>query len=226
MGEALKRDEKRRAEAIAAFRHAIKLKPELLPAYRSLAQLFEEAKDDKSVEEVYRQAIAADPKHMSGRFELGRMLVKHGRLADARELWEGRTSDEDNTFPQFIELLKRAENLKRATDALAQKPKDPDALVEMGMAVMEGDHWVVDKRQKRAIVYFKEALALKPDHARAQYGIVKAYIQIADTFKDEKKNVDLEMVKLRKLDAALADEMEAYRKSYVGGITVGEPFKP
>ncbi len=62
LGEALKRDEKRRAEAIAAFRHAIKLKPELLPAYRSLAQLFEEAKDDKSVEEVYRQAIATGPK--------------------------------------------------------------------------------------------------------------------------------------------------------------------
>ena len=101
---------------------------------------------------------------------------------------------------QLIELLKRAENLKRATDALAQKPKDPEALTEMGLAVMEGDSWVVDGRQKRAIVYFKEALTLKPNYARAQYGICKAYIQIADTFKNEKKTLDQELTKLRQLD--------------------------
>jgi tetratricopeptide (TPR) repeat protein len=72
--------------------------------------------------------------------------------------------------------------LKRATDGLAQKPNDPDALIEMGMAVMDGDFWVVDGRQKRAIEYFRRALTLKPNYARAQYSIVKAYIQIAATF--------------------------------------------
>ena len=222
IGEALKGDEKRRAEAVSAYRSAIKLKPDLHHAYESLAQLFEEAKDLKSAEETLRQAIAADPEHMRGRFRLGRMLVDQHRLAEARELWEGRTSDEDNSFPQFIELLKRAENLKRANDTLAQRPQDPDALVEMGMAVMEGDHWVVDGRQKRAIVYFKNALKVKPNHARAQYGIVKAYIQIANTFKDENKNVDQELARLRKLDSSLADEMEAYRKRYRGGIVISD----
>lgn len=223
IGEALKGEEKRRAEAVSAYRSAIKLKPDLLPAYESLAQLFEEEKDLKSAEETFRQAIAADPKHMRGRFRLGRMFVDQHRLAEARELWEGRTSDEDNTFPQFIELLKRAENLKRANDTLALRPQDPDALVEMGMALMEGDHWVIDGRQKRAIVYFKNALKIKPNHVRAQYGIVKAYIQIADTFKDEKKHVDQELAKLRKLDSALADEMETYRKTYQGGLITELP---
>jgi len=36
----------------------------------------------------------------------------------------------------------------------------------------------------------------QPDYARAQYGIVKAYIQIADTFPDQNKKVDLELAKL------------------------------
>ena len=224
IGDLLRFDKERRPEAIAALRSAIRINPRLPQPYDVLGGILESAKDEKGAEEVFRQGMAADPKHMAGRFFLGRMLVKQGRLAEARELWDGRTSDEDRTMPQFIELLKRAENLKRATDALAKNPKDPDALIEMGSAVMEGDSWVFDDRQKRAIVYFKQALALKPNSARAQYCIVKAYIQIANTFKDEKKNVDRELAKLRQLDPKLADELEEYRKEYRGGITIAEPL--
>jgi tetratricopeptide (TPR) repeat protein len=221
IGEILGGDEKRRAEAISAYQSAIKANPRFLAAYEPLGRLFEEAKDQKRAEEVFRQGLAADPNRMACRFELGRMLVEQGRLAEARGIWEGRTSDEDRTLPQFIVLLKRAENLKRATDALAQKPTDPDALIEMGLAVMDGDSWVIDERQKRAIVYFKQALKLRPGYARAQYGICKAHIQLADTFKHEKKVVDQELAKLRRLDAALADELEEYRKNYVGGFIAG-----
>ncbi|HEY5839761.1 MAG TPA: tetratricopeptide repeat protein, partial [Pyrinomonadaceae bacterium] len=216
----LRFDEKRRNEAIAALETAIKLDPKMLSAYDDLGGLFAYAKDEKRAEEAFRKEMAADPQHMAGRFSLGRMMVKQGRLAEARELWEGRTSDEDRTMPRFIDMLTRAENLMRATDALAKKPKDPDALIEMGFAVMEGDSWVVDRRQERAIGYFKQALELNPDSARAQYGIVKAYIQIADTFKAEKAQFDREMAKLRQLDPKLADELEEYRKNYVGGIRV------
>jgi len=162
---------------------------------------------------------------MAGRFTLGRMMVKQGRLTEARQLWEGRTSDEDRTYPQFIELLKRAENLKRATDTLAKKPNDPNALVDMGLAVMDGDHWVVDGRQKRALVYFREALKIKSDFARAQYGICKAFIQGVDGSKDEKKIVDRELEKLRQLDSALAAEMDEYRKKYVSGLIADPSVK-
>jgi hypothetical protein len=58
-------------------------------------------------------------------------------------------------------LLRRTENLKRATEALAQKPNDPDALVDMGLAVMDGESWVLNGRQKSAIVYFKKALEIR-----------------------------------------------------------------
>jgi tetratricopeptide (TPR) repeat protein len=218
IGEVLQHDEKRRNEAIAAYRAAIKADPQLLEAHAGLGSVLANAKDEKGAEEVFKQAMAADPQRMAGRFELGRMLVKQGRLAEARELWEGRKNDTDNTFPNFISLLERAENLKRATDALAKTPEDPETLVAMGLAVMEGDSWVVDGRQERAIVYFKKALGIRPDFAKAQYAICKAYVQVADTFDDKKPLLDAEIVKLRQLDPKLADEIEAYRKNYSGGI--------
>jgi len=217
LGDMLQYDKERHAEAINALRTAIKLKPTLQQPYANLGNMLAADKDEKGAEEIFRQGMAADPKHMAGRFVLGRLLVKQGRLAEARQVWEGRTSDEDNEYPQFIELLTRTENLKRATNALTAKPNDPDALVDMGLAVMDGDHWVIDYRQQRALVYFRKALQLKPDFARAQYGIVKAYIQGVGP-KDETKTLERELAKLRKLDPKLAAEMDQYRKTYVSGL--------
>jgi tetratricopeptide (TPR) repeat protein len=217
LGEFLGFSKEQREEGIAALRTAIRLNPKLVGPYETLGNVLAYAKDEKGAEEAFRQGMAADPKRMSGRFALGRLLVKQGRLAEARKLWDERTSDQDNTFPNFIEELKRAENLKHATEELAKKPDDPKALVEMGLAVMEGDHWVVDGRQKRALVYFQKALELKPGYARAQYGICKAYIPGVG-FKDETAIVDRELAKLRQLDPDLAKELDEYRKTYVKGI--------
>src|ERR1044072_1387668 len=219
VGMLLRWDKERRAEAITAYETALSINPQLWSAYGELGGIFESANELKRAEDVFRKGMATDPNHMAGRFTLGRMLVKQGRLVEARELWNGRTSDEDHTFPQFIKVLKRAENLKRVTDALAQKPNDPDALIEMGMAVMEGDFWVVDGRQKRAIEYFRKALTVKPNYARAQYNIVKAYIQLPVTFRKENENVDRELSTLRALDTKLPAELDDYRKNYKAGLT-------
>ena len=223
IGTLLRWDKEHQAEAITAYETAIRLNPDLWEAYEALGQIFERQNDQKRAEEIFRKAMASDPRGMAGRFTLGRLLVKQGRLGEARELWDHRVADVDKTHPTFIELLTRAENQKKAMDALAKNPNDPMALVDMGLAVMDGDSWVVDGRQKRAIEYFRRALAQKPDYARAQYSIVKAYIQIADTFAAEKKKVDVELKKLREMDPNLADEMVEYRKSYQGAI-IGLPL--
>jgi tetratricopeptide (TPR) repeat protein len=224
VGTLLRWDKQRQTEAIMAYEKALSINPRLWSAYDELGAIFESANEQKRAEDLFRKGMATDPNHMAGRFALGRLLVKQGRLAEARELWDGRTSDEDRTFPQFIELLKRAENLKRATDMLAQRPNDPDALIEMGIAVMDGDSWVVDGRQKRAMEYFRKALIVKPNYARAQYSIVNAYIQIAATFSKENENVDRELSTLRALDAKLAAELDDYRKNYKAGL-LASPIK-
>lgn len=219
IGTLLRGDKQRQTEAITAYETALSINPRLWSAYDELGAIFESANEQKRAEDLFRKGIATDPNRMAGRFALGRMYVKQGRLAEARELWDGRTSDEDRSFPQFIDLLRRAENLKRATDTLAQKPNDPDALIEMGIAVMDGESWVVDGRQKRAIEYFRKALTVKPNYARAQYSIVKAYIQIAATFRKENETVERELSTLRALDTKLAAELDNYRKNYKAGLT-------
>lgn len=225
IGEALEHSEERQAEAIAAYQSALKINPNLFAVYDSLGQLFVNLKDEKKAEEVYRQGMAADPKHMSGRFQLGRLLVKQGKLVEARQLWEGRTSDEDRVMPSFINLLTRTENLKRATETLAQKPNNPNALLEMGLAVMDGESWVVDGRQERAIVYFRKALAIQPGFVKAQYNIVKAMVQYMNVLGKDKKKLGHELAKLRQLDPALAKEMEEYGRTYEGGL-IAAPVKP
>ncbi|HEX7296869.1 MAG TPA: tetratricopeptide repeat protein, partial [Pyrinomonadaceae bacterium] len=222
VGEGLGNLNRFEAEAIEAYQSALKINPNLLMVYEPLGQLFLDAKDPKKAEEIYRQGMAIDPKHMSGRFQLGRLLVEQRRLAEARALWEGRASDEDRFTPSFFTLLTRAENLKRASDTLAQKPEDPDALLQMGLAVMDGDSWVIDGRQERAITYFKKALAIQSGFVKAQYNIVKAMVQYLA--KDD-KTLNTELLKLRQLDPALAKEMEEYRKTYEGGL-IASPVKP
>jgi len=221
LGEVLAIGSKDNDGAIEAFRTAIKLKPDLFSAYTQLGIHLDAKKDYKGAEEVYRKAMELDPRKMECRFRLGRVLIEQGRLAEARALWDGRSSDKVNTIPSFISLLERAEKLKQATDDLAKKPNDPEALLQMGLMVMEGESWSVDGRQERALVYFKKALEVKPGFTKAQYAIVKAYIQIADNYKDKNKNVDDELAKLRRLDPKLADEMTEYRKTYSGSIKVG-----
>ena len=225
IGEILGGNENRRAEAISAYQSAINANPHLLTVYKPLAELLSDGKDQKGAEEVLKHGMAIDPNRMNCRFALGRMLVEQGRLGEAREIWDGRSSDDDGTMPQFIVVLKRAESLKKASDALAQRPNDPDVQVEMGLAVMDGDAWVYDERQQRAIVYFRNALRLKPNYDRAQYGICKGYIQIAEMMKNGNKTVDKELAKLRQLNPALADELVTYRKNYVGGLVTDTPVK-
>lgn len=226
IGEILIKNEKRRDEAFSAYQSAIKLNPQFAMNYEYLGErILNTEKDEKLAEYIFRKQIATDEKKMIGRFTLGRLLVKQGRLKEAREIWEGRTSDSENTLPNFITILVRAEKLKQATDDLAKKPNNPETLLQMGFAVMDGDSWVSDGRQERAIEYFKKALKLKPNFAMAHYGICKAYVQIASTFKDKNRDVDAELAKLKKLDAKLAQEIEEYRKTYSGGIKVASPIK-
>lgn len=219
IGEALQTDEKRRDEAEAAFRAAVKADPNFFPVFVNLGNnLLFNKKDEKGAEEYYRRAMESDPKKMAGRFELGRLMVEQNRLTEARQLWEAATEKKEQTFPNFITVLERAEKLQQATDALAKKPADPPTLLAMGNAVMEGDSWVVDGRQEKAIVHYKKALQIKPDFAAAQAAIVKAYIQMADTNKNKNKNADEELARLKKMDASVAKEMETYRKNYSGGL--------
>lgn len=220
LGDLLTKDDER----TAAFRRALELDPKLLNAYVSLGMQLEDVKKDrKAAEEAFKTAMEVDPQKMAGRFHLGRLLVEDGRLTEARTLWKERTSDEDRTFPNFITVLERAEKLDAAKREHARAPDNAEANLQLGLATMDGDSWVVDGRWERAIVYFRRALELKPDYSAAQYGICKAYVEMADLNKDKNKVLDKELAKLRKLDPMLADDIVEYRRTYSGGLKAAGP---
>ena len=225
LGQALAIGSKEYPAAIDAYRSALRLKPDMAKASRELGMLLSVTGNKKEAEEVYRKAMDRDPQRMACRFALGRLLVEQGKLAEARALWNERKFDEKDTFPLFITVLERAEKKKAAADKLAATPDDADALVEMGFVEMDGETWVSDGRQKLAIAYFERALAKRPDLARAQYGISKAYIEIASIEKAANADVDRELAKLRQMDPKLADELIQYRKTYSSGLTTGPAIK-
>jgi tetratricopeptide (TPR) repeat protein len=213
-------------ERAAAFRKAIEIDPKLLDAYKYLGMQLEGRKDEKGAEEAYRTAMEIDPAKMAGLFDLGRLLVKQERLKEARELWNKRTSDEYRTFPNFITVLERAEKLEAAKKAYENNPNDPEVILGMGLATMDGDHWVVDSRWERALVFFRKALKIKPGLARAQHAICKAYVEMADLNKSKNKELDEELAKLRNMDAKLADEIVEYRRTYSSGLKALGPPPP
>ena len=226
LAETLGFEKKNFEEQIAAYRKVIELRPDMLIAYRRLAMILSASGDHKGTEQVARKALAIAPTDDMIRRQLAEALLKQGRLKEARVLWEGRANEKENTFPNFITLLVRAEKTEEAKANLAKNPNDPEALLQMGLMVMDGESWVVDGRQERAMEYFKKALAIDPHFAKAQLAIVKGWIEVADTFKNKDKNVDEELAKLKVMDPKLAAEAEAYRKSYSGGIKGGAPPPP
>ncbi len=223
IGKALQIGGKPRSEVIASYQSAIKADPKFLESYESLGSVLIGAKDEKGAEVVFRKGIEADPKKMTGRFPLSHLLVRQERLEEARELWKGVTTDDVEQYQYFVESLQRAENVKSAKELYAKKPNDPEALVQMGLAVLDGEPGVIDGRWDKAIDYFNQALTLKPDFAKAQFGICKAYVQWARLFSDKQKIADEELAKLKKMDKALSDELEIYRKNYMDNGGRGVP---
>ena len=76
----------------------------------------------------------------------------------------------------------------------------------------------------RAIVHFKKALELKPDYARAQYGIVKAYNEWNRSVR-RNKNLRSRTGQTSKARSKTRRRNGEYRKKYQGEL-IAEPFKP
>src|SRR5215472_12629091 len=86
MGEAQKALDKK-SEAVDSFRKASQLGPNYTEAFVMLGDILSDDKlgSDQEVVDAYSKAIEADPKHQAGRFQLGRFLVRQGKLAEARK---------------------------------------------------------------------------------------------------------------------------------------------
>src|SRR5690606_5844793 len=123
------------AERKAAVSKAASLDPIALLRFQGLANKAAwKHKDVKAAEGIYRMFIETQPDDTSVRGDLGRLLVKQDRLDEARALWDENPIKDEQTFPNFITVLERAERLRDAKKAYEASPDDPEVILQMGIA--------------------------------------------------------------------------------------------
>jgi tetratricopeptide (TPR) repeat protein len=142
-------------EAIAAFREAIRLKHDFVPAYNNLGNSLLLQEKVKEAIDVLRQAIAIDPKSVGAHNNLGMALEKQDKLDEAIA-----------AYRRAIQLdAKAAIAHNNLGAALAAQGKVAEAIAEYDQAIKI--------KPKYAAAYFNRALNLeklhRPDEAIVAY---------------------------------------------------------
>jgi tetratricopeptide (TPR) repeat protein len=77
-----------RDRALAAFTEALAVDPSLARAHNGLGVIAAERRDYTTALEHWRRAVELDPRDYQTLFNLGDLLIKLGRPADARPYWQ------------------------------------------------------------------------------------------------------------------------------------------
>lgn len=126
-------------------------------------------------EQLYRQALARDPRHADSLHLLGVLAYQAGRLADAVELIGQAIRLKDNVafYHNNLGLAlkdqgKRSAAMERFERALALQPDYPEAQINLGNILMD------EGRAEKAAAWFRRALALQPNYPEAQNNLGNA----------------------------------------------------
>mgnify|MGYP002844001588 CR=1 FL=1 len=133
----------RGAEAEAASRHVLELRPDNAEAYNNLAVALELQDRIGEAEACGRRAVELDPAHLEAHINLGNLYFRKGDMAGAAELYR-RAAEIDPTNPMapgnLGVVLRRLGDLAGAEDycrrALALKPDYPEGYNALGNVLM------------------------------------------------------------------------------------------
>ena len=161
------------AAGIEKVRRALEADPGIVEGYTMLGNLHSKAKRFEEAARGYRRALDLDPEHQGAAFSLALTYKQMGRLADAQTGFErARTLDPKSGKAdwQIADILmQRGEAANAAAvlaTALQDKPVDrPPFLLKLAEAEIE------QHRYDEAARHVREALAARPDVARAHYDL-------------------------------------------------------
>jgi tetratricopeptide (TPR) repeat protein len=132
--------EHQNAKAAIEFRNAVKLKKELPPAWKALAQIDEASRNWSGLAADLRAIVELDPRDASARLKLGKLLLLAGSADEALGLANaGIQLDEHNADLHalkaaiFIKQNNRSDGIREAQLALAVDPANADALMVMAV---------------------------------------------------------------------------------------------
>jgi protein O-GlcNAc transferase len=159
-------------DAIAAYRQAIGIKPDLAEAHSNLgALLMDQGKRDEAIA-AFRQAIAIKPDLPEAHYNLANVLKGEGRLNQAIAAYRkaillkpGYAEAHYNLGNALRGQGKRAEGIAAYRQAILLKPGYAEAYCNLGLALEDqGEH-------DKAIAAYRQAVSIKSDMAEAQYNL-------------------------------------------------------
>tara|TARA_R110002074_G_scaffold68635_7_gene160847 strand:+ start:3025 stop:5007 length:1983 start_codon:yes stop_codon:yes gene_type:complete len=133
----------RGAEAEAASRHVLELRPDNAEAYNNLAVAMELQDRIDEAEACGKRAVELDPKHLEAHINLGNLYFRKGALAEAAAMYR-RAAEIDPTNPMpagnLGVVLRRLGDLAGAEEfcrkALALRPDYPEGFNALGNVLM------------------------------------------------------------------------------------------
>jgi FkbM family methyltransferase len=162
-------------EAVAAYRQAVRLKPDLAEAHSNLGVALKElGKLDEAVA-AYRQAIGIKADYAEAHSNLGIALKAQGKLDEAvaaqrRAIGIKPDSAEvhSNLGDALKELGKLDEAVAACRRAISIKPDSAEARCGLGNGLNELG------KLEEAVAAYRQAIRIKPDYAEAHYNLGNA----------------------------------------------------
>jgi tetratricopeptide (TPR) repeat protein len=167
-------------KAVAAYRKAIALQPELAQAHINLGVVLEEQNKLIEAEAAYRESIELRP-FATGYNNLGKVLRTQGKLRDAEAAYGKAIELRPEFAPAYRGLGLVLVDLARLPDAITAhrkavelQPNIADAHFDLGVALQKAD-WQSTDAEKA----YRKAIELNPQHAEAHnnFGTILAMRQ-------------------------------------------------
>lgn len=172
----------RTADALNALRKAIVLDPELPEAHNNLGILLHSTGDATRAEAGFREAIRVKPDYADAHGNLANLLSEAGRPAEALAAFDQalrlRPGDAGTryNYAMLLGKLQRYDEAQRELEAaVLANPAFPDA------RELLGDLLLGRNQAAAAATHYREAVRLRPDSVRANFGLGMALAASGDS---------------------------------------------
>jgi tetratricopeptide (TPR) repeat protein len=216
-------DQGRFNDAVIAYRQAIEVTADYLPAYQPLAYSLVRLGRHAEAADTLNQALKYDPNNAEIYNNLGFAYVHAGNFAAAipacqqaitllgktgeafRQELQNRNEVLSNAYKNLGNAYNELKQYNEAADALKHateiEPKNAAAHFNLGLALYNGG------RYSEAIGAYQEVIKLRPELAGAHFNLGLTYIAIND-----KEGARREYAVLKPLNAGMAEQLQSLIK--------------
>ena len=154
--------------------------------YFNLGRLYRITKQDNKSIDAYREALKANPRHLKSAVNLGVMLSKRDRLAEAEAAFRSAVALDPSLGPSHLNLAMTLRKQKKWQEAAASyrtvvalDPANESAWLNLGFTLSKLGN------AEEAVAVFRELLEMNPAHVKARYNLAFLYRKLGRTDQSE-----------------------------------------